>query len=559
MRGTSPIDLPVPLSGWVGNVPLHRMPQDALICRPGVVDSFNCFVDFDGLLKPRFGYDELHNFGERVMGGLFWTDSTGTAQIFVITLHHAWWLQTDHTWLEITGSGINCAVDAPARIVQFGADHNTIYWVNGVRHDTLRRWVLGDATYTDMPDPSSPYSGKLAAMDLAAIGDRLVLVNTEESDGFHPSRVRWSKTLDGTLYPALAYNDLLDADAGALMAIRAASRTTAVLYTQNGPPSSMSESQGSDASAFAFDRVQGGKDGPVSAVAITNVGGRHYYVAGDQHIYQCDGSSCESISPRIDAFLASSSGLVMGEMQHPVALYDKRRQKIWFFVAFHGDEEARHAVCADLARTAWEPPQVFPDGITAAFTLLEQMGPTWDNPGTDALGNDYTWDTAPWTSWDMIPADSEPAMYLGTADGRLLRFFQSSTDRGRQIPWSATWALVNPGALNDLRCNAIDIQVDPQANLILPSRDAFHVALRGLRTPYDPASQLLHTHGALSDTPETWYQQLSKKVGEGVNVPANYLRLQLTGTASTNAPWIAGVTLYAFVNPRGDKGGGYPP
>lgn len=620
-RGLSPIDVPIPLAGWHTDKPLHKLPFDSLISSPGDLASMNVFVDWDGLLKPRLGYELLHDFGERIMGGFYWTDNGGNAQVFVITLTHAYVLQSDGTWLEITGTGIHCLPDFPARIVQFGDNFQSIYWVNGVLGDTLRKWTVGSPTYVDVLFNAGP----LKANDLAVIGDRLVLVNTFEFDGFHPSRVRWSATLDGTTYKALAYNPLLDADAGALVAIRPTSRTSAVLYTANGPPYSMSAQQGSDASAFAFDRIQNGLNGPVNAAAIVNIGGVHVYLAPDQHVYECDGTSARSISPAIDAFLASSAGLLMGFGQHPVAVYDKKRMKVWVFCAFFGDSEASHALLFDLQRGAWEPPQTFPDGVTTAFTLVEQLGPTWDNPGIsaqstldsaigttatqitlasgagltpsgvvqigtemleygniifgdtltgavrgafgttaaahaggDAVIQTYSWDTAPWASWDAIPATGEPALWIGMSDGKLCRFQSASTDRGFAIAWSATWGLLNPGPENNVRINTVDIQVNPQLNSVVPISEPFAIALDSLKTPYDAAPTNILQATVLSGDPSTWYLRLNKAVAQGANVPSNLVRLHVSGTTSKNAPWLAGIVLYADINSRGDPGGGYP-
>ena len=663
MRGDTPIPIPVPLGGWRTDIPLHQLPLDTLISQPGDLRSFNCFIDFDGLLKPRLGYDVLHNFGERIMGGISWTNSDSVVEIVVATLSTWFRFSPPDAWIPIGGPPNTGDVHFPSRFAVFGFDpvghKDVLYGCNGAAQNApgvnnVHRWTLTDVAYTDLLFQGAPF----LARDFAVIANRLVFVGVSEQGRFFPQRVRWSAVLDGTNLPPLAYNDLLDGEAGALVAIRLTSRSSAVLYTENGPPYIMSAQLGSDAGAFAFDRIQDGKDGPISASAITNVGGRHFYLAGDQHVYECDGQLARSVSGPIDAFLGSSSGvtagldphmlpgLTIGQEQKPVTLYDKRRQKVWFFVAFFGDVavdalgfmqgEAFHALCLDLRRgMVWEPPQQFPDAITAAFTLLEQMGPTWDNPGvsaqttlatavtsagttlllTSAIGftasgvvqleidgqptteqvrytgksgntltgcvrggygtgygsaavahgagvaviQHYSWETAPWTSWDRIPSSFESAMYIGTKDGSLCRFFAASSDRGLPIPWSATWGLLNPGPANHLKVNTVDVYINPQQNLILPGSDLFTVVLEGLRTPYDPAPTSILSQGADTSLPDTWFMPVPKDVAAGANLPANYLRFQLMGVASLNGPWYAGASLYAFIEPRPDRGSGFPP
>jgi len=562
MRGTTPIPVPVPEGGWRTDKPIHQLPLDCLISQPGSLDSQNVIIDFDGLLKPRLGYEVLHDFGERLMGGISWTDVTGTVEIIVATLTR-WWAFRPAGWEDITGTPNSANVQAPSRFAVFGVDPVThtdvLYGVNGSGVDPVHRWVLTNPfqPYTDLDFNGQSFS----ARDLLVVGNRLVFVGVTIGGVYFPQRVIWSSVLDGTSLPQLAYNDLLDGDAGAVVAIRLTSRTSAVLYTQNGPPYSMTAQPGSDAAAFSFDKIQDGLDGPISAGAIVNVGGARFYIAQDQHVYLCDGHTTRSISPPIDAFLASSSGLAVGPEQKPVVLYDKRRGKVWFFVAFIGDGgEASHAVCFDLRRGGiWEPPQQFADAITAAFPVLDQMGPTWDNPGLDADGNELTWETAPWTSWDNIPANFEPAMYIGTKDGLLCRFFNASTDRGVPISWSATWGVMSPGPMNHLKVGTIDVQLNPQQNSILGAGDLFTLKLLGLSTPYDPAPQELVSQVLDSRDPATWFIQLDKSVGKGANLPANYLRFSISGVARVNAPWYASGALYCWIEQRPDKGSGFGP
>ncbi len=469
MRGAAPIEIPVPVAGWRADLPPHRLAPDTL--RSGL----NMLVGLDGILAPRGGYERLtvqprsigwiadHAYevgafvrdsngnvqectasgtsavvapawattigATTVDGGTVWTrvdpdprlvagigfeDESGIHQVVVATLTQ-WFALQSGAWVDITGAPFSGDKNTPTRLVQFGSWNNqsVLYGVNGYLHDGLRRWLVGDAVSARFG--TDPFVNRvtgpttIAADDMDVIADRLVLVNTHEDGVTHyPNRSRWSSVIDGSSFPGGAWNDL--AGIGNLVAVRAVSRRAGVVYGDHGG-FIMYGQPGDDAGAFAFDRIEGVTVPPLSPSALISVGGVHYYLGTDLHVWRCDGQSATIISGPIDAAIrpgAEVTSLAVGPAQKPVTMYDETGQRLYFFVtcpcasAQQPLEEAQTALVFNLPidqvrGASWQVPQIFPDGITCAFPVIEQLAPTWDNPGvhgattlTAPLGPDDT-------------------------------------------------------------------------------------------------------------------------------------------------------------------------
>lgn len=392
MRGDVPIKVPVPTGGWNRAVPRQDLPPNYLR------DGLNLIVDLGGILSPRAGYaplsdqpDQTGVDDKRIMQGIAFADTGGAEQIVVATLTQ-WFLQQSNAWIDITGLPFTSDKDTAVRLVPFGSFNNqaALYGVNGWFHDLLRRWLVGDptslpVTNTDTTsDPPGPMT--IAANDLDVIADRLVLVNTDEANGptpgHNPQHARWSSVLDGTSWPGSAWAPC--AGIGNLIAVRRSSRTSGVIYGQTGAYSITGQAS-DNAGAFTLDIIESVTVGPVSPNALINIGGVHWYLGLDYHIWRCDGQSAQIMSTAIDDAIkpgAMSFSLATLRTQRPVAMYDAIGQRIWFFVAFAGQDDAHGALVWNLRTQAWEVPMFFADAITAAFVVVEQDAPTWDHPGT---------------------------------------------------------------------------------------------------------------------------------------------------------------------------------
>lgn len=403
MRGGTPIDVPVPTGGWNRAIPKHRLPPNYLF------DGQNMLVGLDGFLAPRRGYAYLQfqpdpaattTPDKRIMQGIGFDDSAGEQQVVIATLTTWFHQEDDSSWAPLTRTDgpFASAADTPVRFAVFGlgtspvtgSDNTALYGVNGWNQDPLTRWIVGDAQVQNAVDPTLDPLGPTAitADDLDIVADRLVLVNTDETGGttpgHHAANVRWSAVLDGSHWPADAWNTL--EGVGNLVAVRAITRTQAIVYGQTGAYVITAQAS-SDAGAFTFDRIEGVTVGPVNANALISIGGIHWYVGTDFHIWRCDGQTAQIMSVPIDAAIqpgATMPALAGLTTQLPAILYDGVQQRIWFFVVFAGKPDATGALVWNLRTQAWEVPQLFAGAITAAWPALEQNAPTWDFPGVHA-------------------------------------------------------------------------------------------------------------------------------------------------------------------------------
>lgn len=562
MRGATFLDLPVPRGGWRSDFPPHLLPPDALS------DGLNVMIGEDGLLRSRPGYelaDFQLPFTQRVMAGIAWQGDGG--QQIVVSGTESWAALVGDAFVDITGTPNSGDPATPVRFAQFGFINGktVVYGVNGAIHDPMRYWVVGDATYKTMigaattggtPGTNTDNAGFfLAANDIAVVADRLVAINTEEDGVSNPRRVRWSSVLDGQAWPALAWSDRLG-DAGNLVAIQPTSRTSAVIYCENGAWLMTAVYGGDDASAFQFDRIFGVEIGPYSPTAIINKGGVHYYLGMDNRIHACDGSSSDVISEPIDAGLrrnlatgsGSTGSVPTGTAQKPVGVNDIQGRRLIWYVAFQGEQENYHAIVLNLFTKKWEAPWQLADPVTAAFAMTELNGPTWDNPGIDpATGQPWTWDSAPWPSWNDIPVNFEMDLWTGTPSGQLLEQGEATTDNGVPITYSATWGLRWPQDMTkQQQVNTTEVLLQPTSN------EPLTVQLRGFRTVFDPTPIVILNRQIVQDEPDQWVVLLPPLVAQAAFQNANYFEASISGVSSQGNPVFAGQTLFAFVIERPD-------
>lgn len=561
MRGDVALDFPVPRGGFRTDRPLHRLPPDVL------TGGQNMMIDEDGLLKPRLGYHALSaqptaiqlDADARVVAAVTWEAGGGQSPLVVAGLTR-WMVLLAGAWSDLSGDPgglhLNGSKTVAAKLVQFGVTQyapnvsftDAVYGVNGPLQDPLMVWQLGSAKYQQVTPQAAPGQAavpQFRGTDLAVVANRLVVVGTT-GDGGNDTlrRVRWSSVNDGVTWPFLAFAELTG-DAGILVAIEPTSRTSAVIYGENGAWI-MTAQPGDDANAFAFDRVLGVTSGPASSEAIVNVGGVHYYLSLDGHIWQCDGTYGQIISFPIDAYL--SAHLSVGTAQKPVGLYDSVRHRIIWFICTDGAEEAQTAIAFNLVTRTWEVPWALADPVTMALQVTETLGPTWDNPGKDALGNDFTWDTAPWADWNHIPENDDLAVYIGTTDGRLFNFFAAANDNGIAIVYDAIWSLRAPqNATQQYVANQIDLQLSPMTG------EVFTCVLDGLRTPFDPAASNLVIETVDPSNVDAWTFVLTPGVRVGAFRPANYLRFRVKGVSVSQSLALGGATVYAAAQNRPDN------
>src|SRR5216683_3662993 len=117
MRG-EPIPLAVPTQGVFKNVPPDQVPQG------GLIDGLNCWLDIDGLYKPRFGYSPFIGVGPAigpVMGIWWWTDLDNSNQYLIVsTTDVATAIGSGTALSKVTGaSSLTGTLNDPVRFVSF--------------------------------------------------------------------------------------------------------------------------------------------------------------------------------------------------------------------------------------------------------------------------------------------------------------------------------------------------------------------------------------------------------------------------------------------------------
>lgn len=572
MRGQA-IPIPVPRSGWVTDFPRHQIPPDALF------DGQNLCIEPDGLLQPRKGMERLTDtngdvlaaLNGRVMAGVGFVDANGAAQIVVSTLTSQYIMQNE-SWVQLVDVPTTGDKNISYRLVQFGQlnGNSIVYLCNGALEDDLLKWAVGDPGFATVNN-SSITSGHFATFkcsDMAVVADRLVVIDTNENGGAEPGRhsqrVRWSSVLDGSNWPALAFNDL--AGIGNLIAIRQSSRTTAVVYGENGA-FTMSGVPGSDAGAFIFDRLNNVIVPPCCPSGIVERGGQHWFTGVDLNVWVCDGQNAQIASPNIHTGLMNNlAGGAAGTIepgvsdQRPVAVYDKIHERVIIFVTFNGDTEAHNAIAWNERIPCWEVPWHFPEAVTAAFQVTEMIGPTWlSTPPTLPNGDPLDWLHAShyYATWNDIPAMDGPSLYVGTDTGFVNRFYAAPVDAPVQaIPYSATWGLRWVNETDRMEVNMVEALLVP-----VDGDDQVRLTLTGLSTPYDPTPVTLLDQLIDENDIASWIVRLNPSLTPIVGAfrPSNYMQFTLSGNSANGGPLFAGSVLYAFPSKRGDPLAGVGP
>lgn len=574
MRGQS-IPIPVPRSGWFTDLSIDRIPPDALF------DGLNLAIEPDGLLHPRKGMERLTDangnvlpaLDSRVMAGVGFIDAQGTPQIVVSTLRKQYAL-IGGVWVDISNTPATSGDEnTPYRLVQFGQlnGQSIVYLCDGALHDPIMQWTVGTPNFVTVTN-SSTTSGHfvtVACSDMAVVADRLVLVDTNEQGGAEPGRhsqrVRWSAVIDGTNWPALAFND--EAGVGNMIAIRQSSRTSAVTYGNTGAQT-MSGVPGSDAGAFVFDRLNGVLVPPCCPAGIVEKGGQHWFTGVDLNVWVCDGQNASIASPNIHTGLMNKlAGGAAGTIQvggisnqRPVAVYDLIHERVIIFVTFVGDTEAHNAIAWNERVPCWEVPWHFPEAITAAFQVTEMLGPTWNSlPTTLPNGQPLDWNHASelYATWNDIPETDGPALYVGTDTGFVNRFYAAPVDAPVQaIPYSATWGLRWVNETDRMEVNMVEALLVP-----VDGGDQVRLTLTGLSTPYDPNPVTLLDQLIDENDIASWIIRMNPGLTPIVGAfrPSNYMQFVLSGSSANGGPMFAGAVLYAFPSKRGDPLGGIGP
>lgn len=540
MKGQIVMRFEVPTQGLILNQPKHKVGPDAL------VDGQNVFVDLDGLLKTRKGLLPVGSQlspAERVMGFGYYEDNTGN---FYPTLGTPtrWQVLQSGVWTDVSGGSLlEGTANDPVRFTNF-ASGGVNYIIGCNNNDVLHVWNSGASTY-------SAISASPVAKDVLTLANRVVTFNTVESDTRYNFRTRWSAINDHTTWPTLAFADLIDSGCSLVGAVLT-SRLSCVIYRQFAGWY-MQAVQGSDANAFAFDRIPAGDHmtGPVSPASIVIAEGMHFYFGTDGRIYMFNGSSIQPISDPVDPLLR---GLYNNTTQARFSscYVPAYRQLVFAFASFDGSSNVNAAIVFDLRRQAFEPLWTFPVNITAMSEMREGLGstPTWLNWVTPTA----TWLTIPYSTWQDVPSgggvNNYLSAYAGDDQGNVYRVGVGNQDNGTPIPYSATWGLLR--SQDELQSSLVHYVEFYQTQSV--SDDVITATILGYLQPYSVSGQIqsITSMTLQTDDQTTFYKTLAPGPHNANNLKSNLLQLQLNAPGSFGQFSFAGCTLLLDVDFRGD-------
>lgn len=419
--------------------------------------------------------------------------------------------------------------------------------VNSTTSFTFNASSSGIATGTGGTATDNTLISAPVARDVTILANRVVMVNTVETDGRHIHRIRWSAAGDATRWPVLAYIDVLDAQDDPIVGIQPLGQNVAAIFGQQ-TIFLLRAVAGADASAFVTERLETAErfSGPASPASIVPAEGNTYYLSFDGRAYSFDGITVTPISAPVDSVFAQYFSTGTASECHGAYLASNRQ--IWFFfpsptmTGVLNDPSA--AMVLDLRLQAFLPIQTFSEGITASFDAVvsSAVAVTWQNCPS-------TWQNDPFT-WGTSPAGFETDMIVCTASGEIDTFFRSATDGVNEhiVPWSATWTLFG----------------DPQNTISLNRAEFYFVMVPGsteiasaefttLDWPFDSDAPLASYGLSMADGYTT--MPAAPGASNPANVQNNFIRLRLWSPQSQGGAAFGGGNLYLFSQPKGDYGG----
>lgn len=625
MRG-EPIPLAVPTQGVFKNVTPDQVPQG------GLIDGLNCWLDIDGLYKPRFGYTPYIATGPGIgpiMGLWWWVNLDNTNQYLAVSLTDVATVSgSPAAWTTVTGSpSLTGTLNDPVQFVSY-FQNNIINVIICNNNDPLKVWNTGQATVLPLTptvalagtnnytgntvptfaaypqntqffftfanantgavtinlngvgaqpakklvngvvtdfvagdlQPNTTYNFSFdgtevllgtnllapIARDITVIGGRIVAVNILTAPGSvrNITQVVWTATFDMTVWPALAFYNLVDLD-DPLVSVDPIGSFAGVVYGQQSATLMQTVGGVTDPFAFSFTPIRGVETGPCSSASVVIAESQHYYFATDGRIYSCDGTSAQSISDQIDPQTIADMNPALLTQVFGV-YYAKQKQIEWWYPARDGSTGPTHAVLYRLPKTAgglasalglsngtFETLQTFSEVIRSGRPIASATGVRWQD-----LPNPWVTYNVPWSSFASV---NSQGVFLGTDAGQVHLFTSaSSNDNGVQIPFFFVLSLLSAGPREDLILDSWEVFFKPSGAVEFLTLD-----FSSLGFPLDTPATLTDTFFDLSS---------SKTYGEPKAFPgavlasqyARYIELNFSGVSFARALAFGGGTI--FVN-----------
>jgi hypothetical protein len=581
VRGTTPLELPVPTNGLIANLPPHKVPPNS--CLSG---SLNQLYFPDGLFHVRMGHQTIGSPQptERTIGGCSYQDGIGGTQI-VLGGETAWWAYVGGAWTNLAGGHpLTNTADNAARFAVYWAGilnpstpagFNVLGVNDGISGSCLDRmhyWRPGMAAFALVKDPNW-VNGVPGASDICVLNNRVVIANITDGSNRFPQTVMWSQVnsfyqdpaqpVSASVWPALAQNTL-PSDLGNIISCTPTGRLNAVLYCERGAWF-MASSPGTDATAFAFERLTGVALGPVSPSAVCQVGNSHYYIGQDARIYYFDGQSATPISDAIDSLLIGQANVRQLFRSH--AVYKPQFQQVWFYMSLNQATDPTDAVVYDLKLGRFMPFQNFGTiGISCSVPVRDVQGASWDGSGGQpewgltgtALPNPFHWTNIPYSRWDQIPDISSLSTYVGSVLSNptaypVFRADSGNTDNGVAITYALFFPVRESGKpMYQIQVDSYTLDMPPQAM----AGELLVVIVYGLVQPFTPITAATILDIFSFPTTNAQFRRLLSNIQPpvpnpsfirpGSTLPNNYVQMGFNGVSRLGGVPFGGGNMFVF-------------
>lgn len=273
-----------------------------------------------------------------------------------------------------------------------------------------------------------------AGKDIFVLGNRLVVIQPDDN----MYRVRWSDFKDRTVWPSTSIADLRDTP-GYPVCGAPFSPNTGAIYKDDAIYLATVQAA---VEPFQFQFI-GLVPGPMSAAALVNALGIHYWIGEDFSIYKFDGAEPKLVSSGLTQTIATNINYSDRDLSFGYASISQDFREVWFF--YPNRSGTFNAVSCNIITEALNHHTFTADTITAAAEW-RMGGATID--GLDAFASTIDGLDTPYATIDAMDGNNpvEPTILIGTSTGEVHILNGTYVDDdGTAIPWNFEDRWVAPG------------------------------------------------------------------------------------------------------------------
>ena len=390
--------------------------------------------------RPRPGYDLLTTATDtqRVLGLGFRGSRQLGNNIAVFTKSHQYHFD-GNTLSDISlGSYTSSSDNELVRSLTF-TQGGTDYLLAINRSNALMEWT-GTGLFT--ATSGSPPAGK----DLFVLGNRLVVIQPNSN----MYRVQWSRFKDRTSWTSTDISDLRDTP-GYPVAGAPFGPNTGAIYKDDCVYLATVQAA---VEPFQFQFI-GLVPGPMSAAALVNALGIHYWIGEDFSIYKFDGAEPKLVSSGLTQTIATNLNYSDRDQSFGYASISQDFREVWFF--YPNRSGTFNGISLNIITEAINHHTFTADTITAASDW-RMGGATID--GLDAFSSTIDGLDSVYSTIDGMDGNNpvEPTILIGTSAGEVHILNGTYVDDdGTSFSWSFEDRWVAPGATQSrVQVDAVD-------------------------------------------------------------------------------------------------------